>query len=66
MNIKSIKIHVFFFLRETVLLHWKLSNQENFSRMKVKMIQNYNFDSHKEASLLRDNQGMYVLFINLK
>ncbi|XP_060579246.1 neurobeachin-like protein 1, partial [Ruditapes philippinarum] len=39
-------------------LHWKLSNQENFSRMKVKLIQNYNFDLHREASMLRDNLGV--------
>ncbi|ESO94157.1 hypothetical protein LOTGIDRAFT_232423 [Lottia gigantea] len=37
--------------------HWKLSNQENFSRMKVKMIQNYNFDPHIGASSQRDNIG---------
>ncbi|KAL4217498.1 Neurobeachin-like protein 1 [Mactra antiquata] len=44
--------------RDSSLLYWKLSNQENFSRMKVKLIQNYNFDLHKEASLLRDNMGV--------
>ncbi|XP_053386541.1 neurobeachin-like protein 1 [Mercenaria mercenaria] len=44
--------------RESPVLHWKLSNQENFSRMKVKLIQNYNFDIHREASLLRDNLGV--------
>ncbi|XP_041374666.1 neurobeachin-like protein 1 [Gigantopelta aegis] len=41
--------------------HWKLSNQENFSRMKVKMVQNYNFDPHIEASRDRDNVGIDVL-----
>ncbi|XP_059178496.1 neurobeachin-like protein 1 [Physella acuta] len=39
-------------------VHWKLSNQENFQRMKVKLTQNYNFDSHLNASLLRDNVGV--------
>ncbi|KAK3582874.1 hypothetical protein CHS0354_012486 [Potamilus streckersoni] len=39
-------------------IRWKLSNQENFSRMKVRLIQNYNFDSHLEASRLRDNLGV--------
>ncbi|KAK0040263.1 neurobeachin-like protein 1, partial [Biomphalaria pfeifferi] len=38
-------------------VHWKLSNQENFQRMKVKLTQNYNFDSHINASRLRDNLG---------
>ncbi|CAL1548769.1 unnamed protein product [Lymnaea stagnalis] len=39
------------------VVHWKLSNQENFQRMKVKLTQNYNFDSHINASHLRDNVG---------
>lgn len=43
--------------RQNGEIHWKLSNQENFLRMKVKMIQNYNFNIHREASLLRDNLG---------
>ncbi|KAK7507554.1 hypothetical protein BaRGS_00001489, partial [Batillaria attramentaria] len=43
--------------KNTEVLHWKLSNQENFSRMRVKMIQNYNFDPHLEASQQRDNMG---------
>ncbi|XP_061165431.1 neurobeachin-like protein 1 isoform X2 [Saccostrea echinata] len=41
----------------TGVMHWKLSNQENFKRMKVKMIPNYNFDPHTEASYQRDNLG---------
>ena len=40
------------------VLHWKLSNQENFSRMKVKMIPNYTFDPHLDASQQRDNMGI--------
>ncbi|KAL5005989.1 hypothetical protein ScPMuIL_017147 [Solemya velum] len=44
--------------RTTVAQHWKLSNQENFSRMKVKLTQNNAFDSHKEASSQRDNLGL--------
>ncbi|XP_074640856.1 neurobeachin-like protein 1 isoform X2 [Tubulanus polymorphus] len=35
--------------------HWKLSNQENFIRMRPKLVPNYNFDMHIEASRLRDN-----------
>ncbi|XP_013384976.1 neurobeachin-like protein 1 [Lingula anatina] len=38
-------------------VHWKLSNHENFSRMRPKLIQNYNFDLHTEASRARDNLG---------
>lgn len=34
---------------------WKLSNAENFSRMRLKLTQNYNFDLHEDASRLRDN-----------
>uniref|UniRef100_H2YXH0 BEACH domain-containing protein n=1 Tax=Ciona savignyi TaxID=51511 RepID=H2YXH0_CIOSA len=34
---------------------WKLSNVENFSRMRLKLTENYNFDSHDAASRLRDN-----------
>lgn len=41
----------------TSTIHWKLSNQENFKRMKVKMIPNINFDPHREASYQRDNLG---------
>ena len=34
---------------------WKLSNVENFSRMRLKLTENYNFDPHTDASKLRDN-----------
>ncbi|XP_077975013.1 neurobeachin-like protein 1 isoform X3 [Styela clava] len=34
---------------------WKLSNVENFSRMRLKLTENYNFDPHTDASRLRDN-----------
>ena len=37
--------------------HWKLSNVENFSRMRLKLTQNYNFDIYREASELRDNRA---------
>ncbi|XP_033101707.1 neurobeachin-like protein 1 [Anneissia japonica] len=35
-------------------LHWKLSSQENYSRIRNKLTQNYAFDQHKEASQMRD------------
>nr|XP_033801863.1 neurobeachin-like protein 1 isoform X2 [Geotrypetes seraphini] len=38
--------------------HWKLSSVENYSRMRLKLVQNYNFDSHLDASALRDNLGI--------
>uniref|UniRef100_A0A8C4UVC5 Neurobeachin like 1 n=1 Tax=Falco tinnunculus TaxID=100819 RepID=A0A8C4UVC5_FALTI len=41
-------------------VHWKLSNVENFSRMRLKLVQNYNFNSHQDASDLRDNLGKIV------
>uniref|UniRef100_A0A8D2LCF9 Neurobeachin-like protein 2 n=1 Tax=Varanus komodoensis TaxID=61221 RepID=A0A8D2LCF9_VARKO len=45
------------------LIHWKLSHVENYSRMRLKLVQNYNFNSHQEASALRDNLGeIYGLF----
>uniref|UniRef100_A0A670XXN3 Neurobeachin like 1 n=1 Tax=Pseudonaja textilis TaxID=8673 RepID=A0A670XXN3_PSETE len=43
--------------RKPNLIHWKLSNVENYSRMRLKLVQNYNFNSHQEASALRDNLG---------
>ncbi|XP_064646322.1 neurobeachin-like protein 1 isoform X2 [Lineus longissimus] len=36
-------------------VHWKLSNQENFLRMRPKLVPNHNFDLHTEAAQLRDN-----------
>ncbi|XP_063788663.1 neurobeachin-like protein 1 isoform X2 [Pseudophryne corroboree] len=38
--------------------HWKLSHVENYSRMRLKLMQNNNFDLHSEASNLRDNLGV--------
>ncbi|XP_056141782.1 neurobeachin-like protein 2 isoform X2 [Lampris incognitus] len=36
---------------------WKLSNAETYSKMRLKLVPNYNYDSHGEASALRDNMG---------
>ncbi|XP_053138751.1 neurobeachin-like protein 1 isoform X3 [Hemicordylus capensis] len=44
--------------RKLNLIHWKLSNVENYSRMRLKLVQNYNSTSHQEASALRDNLGV--------
>ncbi|XP_059473157.1 neurobeachin-like protein 1 isoform X2 [Neocloeon triangulifer] len=43
--------------REQPNEHWKLSNQENVSRMRLKLTPNLAFDQHTEASNLRDNTG---------
>lgn len=39
---------------------WKLSNVENFSRMRLKLTENYSFDPHIDASNLRDNVEVAV------
>uniref|UniRef100_A0A8C4XCF7 Neurobeachin-like protein 2 n=1 Tax=Erpetoichthys calabaricus TaxID=27687 RepID=A0A8C4XCF7_ERPCA len=36
---------------------WKLSSAETYSKMRLKLVPNYNFDSHADASALRDNMG---------
>ncbi|KAM4601359.1 neurobeachin-like protein 2 isoform 2-T2 [Polymixia lowei] len=36
---------------------WKLSNAETYSKMRLKLVPNYNYDAHSEASALRDNMG---------
>uniref|UniRef100_A0A8C0JCF0 Neurobeachin-like protein 2 n=1 Tax=Chelonoidis abingdonii TaxID=106734 RepID=A0A8C0JCF0_CHEAB len=38
-------------------IHWKLSSAETYSRMRLKLVPNYHFDLHVEASALRDNLG---------
>ncbi|KAM3585663.1 uncharacterized protein V6R79_023778 [Siganus canaliculatus] len=45
-------------------MHWKVSSAENFSRMRLKLIRNYNFDPHREASALRDNLGVHQQHVN--
>uniref|UniRef100_A0A671PI41 Neurobeachin-like protein 2 n=1 Tax=Sinocyclocheilus anshuiensis TaxID=1608454 RepID=A0A671PI41_9TELE len=36
---------------------WKLSSAETYSKMRLKLVPNYSFDSHSDASALRDNMG---------
>ncbi|XP_061652888.1 neurobeachin-like protein 1 isoform X2 [Phyllopteryx taeniolatus] len=50
--------------RQQQKMHWKLSSAENFSRMRLKLIHNYNFDPYREASALRDNLGVHQQFVN--
>nr|XP_020489803.1 neurobeachin-like protein 1 isoform X1 [Labrus bergylta] len=40
-------------------MHWRVSSAENFSRMRLKLVRNYNYDPHREASALRDNLGVH-------
>ena len=59
---------IFIFLllcRNNAEVYWKMSNQENFSRMRVKLIPNYNFDQHIEASRQRDNLGKKMFLLNV-
>ncbi|XP_028319544.1 neurobeachin-like protein 1 isoform X2 [Gouania willdenowi] len=45
-------------------IHWRVSSAENFSRMRLKLVRNYNFDLHTEASALRDNLGVHQQRVN--
>ncbi|KAJ8354366.1 hypothetical protein SKAU_G00219330 [Synaphobranchus kaupii] len=36
---------------------WKLSSAETYSKMRLKLVPNYSYDPHSEASALRDNMG---------
>ncbi|KAM9851975.1 neurobeachin-like protein 2 [Aulostomus maculatus] len=36
---------------------WKLSSAETYSKMRLKLVPNYHYDPHSEASALRDNMG---------
>ncbi|XP_028256538.1 neurobeachin-like protein 1 isoform X2 [Parambassis ranga] len=45
-------------------MHWRVSSAENYSRMRLKLVRNYNFDPHREASALRDNLGVHQQRIN--
>uniref|UniRef100_A0A7N6A220 Neurobeachin-like protein 2 n=1 Tax=Anabas testudineus TaxID=64144 RepID=A0A7N6A220_ANATE len=45
-------------------MHWRVSSAENYSRMRLKLVRNYNFDPHKEASALRDNLGVHQQRVN--
>ncbi|XP_072228514.1 neurobeachin-like protein 1 isoform X2 [Leuresthes tenuis] len=45
-------------------MHWRVSSAENYSRMRLKLVRNYNFDPHNEASALRDNLGVHQQRVN--
>uniref|UniRef100_A0AAR2L756 Neurobeachin-like protein 2 n=1 Tax=Pygocentrus nattereri TaxID=42514 RepID=A0AAR2L756_PYGNA len=44
--------------RDQPEVKWKLSSAETYSKMRLKLVPNYNFNSHSEASALRDNMGV--------
>ncbi|XP_056618979.1 LOW QUALITY PROTEIN: neurobeachin-like protein 2 [Triplophysa dalaica] len=44
-------------LRVQTEVRWKLSSAETYSKMRLKLVPNYGFESHKDASALRDNMG---------
>ena len=54
-------LFIYFSVQDDV--YWKLSSQENFSRMRPKLVPNYNFDAHIDASRLRDNLGMNIIIL---
>lgn len=56
---------LFVFGRQQKDIHWKLSSAENYSRMRLKLVRNYNFDPHREASALRDNLGKTYTHIKM-
>lgn len=60
-----ILIFFFFICREKEQKHWKLSCNETFSRMRLKLRPNLYFNPHTDASNLRDNTGIstYTLFL---
>ncbi|NWH71020.1 NBEL2 protein, partial [Piaya cayana] len=41
-------------------VRWKLSSAETYSRMRLKLVPNLNFDQHLEASALRDNLAEHL------
>ena len=46
--------------------YWMLSNHENRLRMRCKLVENLQFDSHFEASRLRDHSGLVDLSSSYK
>lgn len=45
-------------------VNWKLSSAETYSKMRLKLVPNYNYDPHSDASAQRDNMGM-ILALNI-
>jgi hypothetical protein len=45
------------YLRVPLEVKWKLSSAETYSKMRLKLVPNYQYDTHQEASAFRDNMG---------
>ncbi|XP_062322796.1 neurobeachin-like protein 2 isoform X4 [Osmerus eperlanus] len=43
--------------RDPPVVKWKLSSAETYSKMRLKLVPNYQYDTHAEASAFRDNMG---------
>ena len=52
---KRKKLNVTFYFSAIWSEHWKLAYNENYERMRMKLIPNASFDPHIEASAQRDN-----------
>uniref|UniRef100_A0A8C7KG92 Neurobeachin-like protein 2 n=1 Tax=Oncorhynchus kisutch TaxID=8019 RepID=A0A8C7KG92_ONCKI len=48
--------------RQQSEMHWRVSSAENYSRMRLKLVPNYNYEDHRQASALRDNLGKRCSF----
>ncbi|TKS66257.1 Neurobeachin-like protein 1 [Collichthys lucidus] len=60
----DLQVYVSISNRQQDEMHWRVSSAENFSRMRLKLVRNYNFDPHREASALRDNLGVHQQRVN--
>lgn len=54
------KNHLGCICRDLPTPRWKMSSVETYSRMRLKLVPNHHFNSHLEASALRDNLGERV------
>ncbi|KAJ1569840.1 Neurobeachin-like protein 1 [Nowakowskiella sp. JEL0078] len=48
------------FLDDGTQTHWKLDRTENYSRMRRKSTQNYEFDDHRDAAAKRDKTPLII------
>lgn len=51
---------MFLISRVQLEVNWKLSSAETYSKMRLKLVPNYNYDPHSDASAQRDNMGMIL------
>ena len=53
----SLNVVTILLLRDPPVVKWKLSSAETYSKMRLKLVPNYQYDTHTEASAFRDNMG---------